>query len=134
MPPRRKQKPPEYEDDPVFTPPKVMVEPPVTVKVEPTGSKVIPEKPDGVLPVVGDNTVKHRGFDEIWVRTADKYRKPPVITPPKVPINTPESDSKPVVSSPKVTNIERKVTEPTDEVVEGWGKVIGHKEKKVKTT
>jgi hypothetical protein len=133
MPPRRKQKPPEYEDDPVFSPPKIEDEPHERVATMQTKPTVIPDKPDGDLPVMGDNTAKTRGFDEVWGKVANKYRPPPIISPPKVPERLFETDENPLVYAPKVTNVERIVTVPTDEVVEGWGKVFGHKEKEVKT-
>lgn len=137
MPPRRKQKPPEYEPDPVITTPKteeVGGKELHRISTESTQIKIIPDKPDGDLPIVGDNSAKTRGFDEIWVHTADKYTPPPVKTAPKVPLDIPEPDVNPTTSTPKVTNLEQRVMVPSDETVDGWGKVIGHKEKRVVTT
>lgn len=133
MPPRRKQKPPEYEPDPVISPPKVASIEDDRVEKTPTKAKVIPDKLDENLPIVSNTTVKHRGFEEIYSKVADKYKPPPVVTSPKVPEIQPEKDDKPTIAHPKVTNHEKNVTTPIDETVPGWGKVFGHKEKTVKT-
>ena len=134
MPPRRKQKPPEYEPDPVFTTPQVEDKNIERVSTSRTKPLVIPDKPDGVLPIVGDNTAKHHGFDEITDRVANKYRPPITISHPKVPDKTPETPINTTISASKVTETEAIVRESIDEYVPGWGKVFGHKEEEVKTT
>jgi hypothetical protein len=134
MPPRRKQKQPEYEPDPVITVPKVADKDTKTVSPERTSPKVIPDKPDVNLPIVGDNTAKTQGFDEVWLRVANKYRPPTIVSTPKVPEYTPKTDDKSSVSTPKVTNTGKKVREHTEDTVLGWGKVFGHTDKDIKTT
>jgi len=133
MPPRRKQKPPEYEPDPIITVPKVEDKNTKTVSPERTSPKVIPDKPDGDLPIVGDNTAKTKGYDEVWMKTADKYRPPKIVSAPKVPNYTPQTDEKASISTPKTVNPSKKVREHTDETVLGWGKVFGYTDKEVKT-
>jgi len=134
MPPRRKQKPVEYEPDPVVSTPQAPERDTARVATSQTMSGVIPDKPDGLLPVVGDNTAKTRGFDEIYDKVASKNRPLKVISPPKVPDKSTETPPKQAVSSGKVGESEEIVRESIDEYVPGWGKVFGHKDKEVKTT
>jgi hypothetical protein len=133
MPPRRKQKAPEYEPDPIITVPNVEDKKIDRPAPEQTKAKIVPDKDDGVLPIVGDNTAKTQGFDEVWMKTADKYRSPKIVSTPKVPNYTPQTDEKASISTPKTVNPSKKVREHTDETVDGWGKVFGYSDKEVKT-
>lgn len=134
MPPRRKQKPPEYEPDPVLSTPQAPEKNTTRIATSQTRIGVIPDKPDGVLPIVGDNTAKTKGFDEIYEKVASKHRELKVIRPPKVPDKSIETPIKPSVTTGKVGETEAIVRESIDEYVPGWGKVFGRKDKEVKTT
>jgi hypothetical protein len=130
---RRKEKPPEYEDDPIIAMPDVESDRP-TERIDPnaTKPKIIREGEvdESQLKRVSTDTVKHEGFDEITNRVANKFKSPKIVTVKNVEQSASETVES-TVTKGRVINPEPIITEPSDETVEGWGKVIGQKGTKV---